>query len=223
MNSLTPFNNKNSFLLSEPVDYLKPAELLDILRAVDLHYDNSSKTDHNTWMRDRDKLLFQVLWTTGARISDVLDIRTENIKIKEQSITFLVHKRRSKKAVYGGEFWHTISLDLQTLTDILEYMQVWSIKSGLLFTANISKPQPLTRAAVNKKLNQLTASINMRHVHPHMFRHGLAMHLQSQGVPVEVIAFRLAHSSTAITLQTYARMNIQQEKSILEALNVQLR
>lgn len=221
MNSIVPFQNKN-MVLAEPVEHIELYEVNALLRACDLAYENSPKTEYYTWLRDRDKLLIQMLWITGARISDVLSIETNRINYKEHSVTFLVHKRRSRKATFGGEFWHTISLDIRTISEIIEYTQTWSIK-GYLFTANKEKQKLLTRQAINKKLNELTDLVNMRHIHPHMFRHGLAMHMQAQGVPAEVIAYRLAHSSTAITLQTYARMNLTQEKSILESLNVQFR
>ena len=56
-----------------------------------------------------------------------------------------------------------------------------------------------------------------------MMRHGIAMHLQSQGVPAEAITHHLAHSSTSVTISTYARMSASQEKAILENLNVKFR
>lgn len=221
MNSIIPFGNKN-MVLAEPVDHIELHEVQALIRACDIAYENSKQTDNYRWIRDRDKLLLQMLWTTGARISDVLSLETSKINFKENSITFLVHKRRSKKKQTGGEFWHTISLDLRTLAEIMDYIQTWSVK-GLLFSSTRTKQKILTRQAINKRLNELAALVHLRHIHPHMFRHGLAMHLQAQGVPAEVIAYRLAHSSTAITLQTYARMNLTQEKSILESLNVQFR
>ena len=40
-------------------------------------------------------------------------------------------------------------------------------------------------------------------LHPHMLRHGLAIYLLAQGVPVAVIAARLGHSSVSITQNAY--------------------
>lgn len=219
MNSIIPYSNKN-MVLAEPVDHIELFEVHALTRACDIAYERSKQTENYAWIRDRDKLLIQMLWATGARISDALNMNTSAINFKENTITFLVRKRRSKKAKTGGEFWHTISLDLKTLSEIMGYIQTWSIK-GLLFPAP-SREKPLSRKLANKRLNELAALAHIRPIHPHMFRHGLAMHLQSQGVPVEVIAYRLAHSSTAITLQTYARMNAEQERAILDTLNVKI-
>ncbi len=218
MNSLVPFGG-GDLLLKEQVDHIEPYEVESLKRACDIAYEQSKQTDNYKWIRDKNKLFMQLMWSTGARVSDVASMSTDKINYKEKSITFLVHKRKSKKIKTGGEFWHTVSIDIETLTMIMDYVQTWEIK-GLLFPSCKGCNKPLTRQAINKMLDELTEVVDMRHVHPHMFRHGIAMYMQSQGVPVEVVAYRLAHSSTAITLKTYARMNVNQEKAILENLNV---
>jgi integrase len=107
---------------------------------------------------------------------------------------------------------------METLSEVMDYIQTWSIK-GLLFPSTRKSTKTLTRQAVNKKFNEYCAVAGLRHIHPHMVRHGLAMFMQARGVPAHEIAFRLAHSSTAITLATYARMSKDQEKQILDSLN----
>jgi len=94
---------------------------------------------------------------------------------------------------------------------------------GLLFPASLKGTKSLTRQAVAIKLVKYGAIAGLRHIHCHMMRHGIAMHLQSQGVPAEAITHHLAHSSTSVTISTYARMSASQEKAILENLNVKFR
>lgn len=221
MNSLVPYGG-GDLLLKEQVDHIELFEVESLKRACDMFYEKSTKTEEYQWIRDRDKLLLQMLWSTGARITDVLCMESTNISFKEKTIKFLVHKRKSHKLKTNGEFWHTISIDLETLGDVMDYIQTYSIK-GALFSSQRASNKPLTRQAINKKLNELTALVGMRHIHPHLFRHGLAMFLQAQGVPAEVIAYRLAHSSTSITLKTYARMSVTQEKAMIESLNIRFR
>lgn len=220
MNSLVPFGG-GDLLLKEQVDHITLREVESLKRACDIAYERSKQTENYKWIRDRDKLLLQVLWTTGARVSDVVGMESTNIKFMDKTIKFLVHKRKSHKTK-TQEFWHTITLDPDTVGEIMDYMQTWNMK-GFLFPHKKENGEPLTRQAVNKKLNQYVEFVGLRHIHPHEFRHGLAMYLQAQGVPVETIAFRLAHSSTAITLKTYARMSATQERNVYEALNVKLR
>jgi integrase/recombinase XerD len=205
-------------ILREEVEHAEFYEIESLKRACDLAYEKRSKTENYHWIRDRDKLLLTMLWATGARVSDVIEMATHQINFKEKNIRFLVHKRKSKKVKTGGEYWHTINIDMETLSEVMDYIQTWSIK-GLLFPSTRKSAKTLTRQAVNKKFNEYCAVAGLRHIHPHMVRHGLAMFMQARGVPAHEIAFRLAHSSTAITLATYARMSKDQEKQILDSLN----
>lgn len=221
MGAMIPFKKQTDVVLKKPVKSLRLEEAEAIKRACDIIYEKSKHSENDTWIRDRDKLLFTILWTTGARISDVLAMSSEKIDFRERSITFLVKKRKDHSRK-DSQFWHTVTLDMETLTEVMDYLQTWSMK-GLLFPSHKHAQKPLTRQAISLKLNSLTALVGMKNINVHMYRHGLAMHLQSQGANAETIAFRLAHSSTAVTLNFYARMNASQEKMILEALNIRLR
>ncbi len=221
MNSIVPFGG-GDLLLKEQVDHIELHEVDSLKRACTIAFEKSKQTENYTWIKDRDKLLIQMLWSTGARVTDVLNMSTENIKFQEKSIRFLVHKRRSTKVKTGGEFWHTIPIDMETLGEIMDYIQTWSVK-GYLFPATKNAIKPLTRQAVNKKLWAYCDLVSMRKVHPHMFRHGLAMYLVGQGMPVEHIAHHLAHSSTSITLKTYARIGLKEEQNTINNLGIRFR
>lgn len=220
MNKLIPFSNSD-LVLKKSVDYITLEESEAIKRACDMIYEKTSHSEGDMFTRDRDKLLLTMMWTTGARISDVLAMSSEKINYKDRSITFLVKKRKNKDRT-DLQFWHTVTLDMETLTEIMAYIQTWSIK-GLLFPAYRKSTKPMTRQAMNIKLNQLTELIGMRRINPHQYRHGIAMHLQKQGVYAEMIAYHLAHSSTAVTLATYARLDASQERAMFESMNIKLR
>jgi integrase/recombinase XerD len=220
LNKLVPFN-KTDIVLKKPVDYIKLEEAEAIKRACDIVYEKTSHSEGDTFTRDRDKLLLTVLWTTGARISDALAMSSEKINFKDRTITFLIKKRKNKDRK-DLQFWHTVTLDMDTLADLMGYIQTWSIK-GLLFPAYRKSKKHMTRQAVNIKLNQLTDLIGMKRVNPHQYRHGIAMYLQSQGVMAELIAYHLAHSSITVTLSFYARIDASQERQMFESMGVRLR
>lgn len=207
---------------------MKLEEFQALRRACDLKQEQGPKTETAEWERDRDKLLWALMWVTGGRVSDVLEMTSDRFNFKEKTITYLVKKRKSKQKSGKGkkeasEFWHTVSLDMETLAEVMDYIQTWDVKGPLFYVIWKKEKKIMSRQNVNKMLKKYAGLVGLRHIHPHMFRHGLAMYLQSQGVPVEVIAYRLAHSSTRITLETYARMNVNQEQNIIESLGVQLR
>lgn len=224
MNSLVQFNNSSSMVLKKAVHYITFDEFESLKRACDIIFERSAHSENDEWMLDRDKLLLSVMWATGARITDVLNMSSDLIDFKNRTITFLVRKRKNGERA-DKQFWHCVTLDMETLSEIMDYMQRWSIR-GCLFRSykNLKYEKcPLTRQAINEKMKVLCAVAGLRHMHPHMSRHGIAMHLQGQGIPVELISYHLAHSSTAITLKTYARLDANQERKMFEALGVRIR
>lgn len=223
MNSLAVLG-ASDIVLKKPVEYLTREELDTLKRACQMTYERSKKTENNEWIRDRDSVLLSLMWVTGGRISDCLTFSDKNLNIKDRTLTFIVKKRKNTENKHGNPkpFEHTITLDNETLFEIMEYTRKWEMK-GLLFPARRESKKQLTRQAINKKLREYTDLMGIRRINPHMFRHGLAMFLQAQGLPIEAISFRLAHSSTLITLQIYARMSASQERSIIESLGVRLR
>ena len=185
-------------------------------------YEKSPHSENDHWVHDRDQLLIQMMWITGARITDVLDMRTDKINFNNRSITFLVRKRKNTKRA-DGQWWHTITIDMETLNEIMNYIHTWNVR-GLLFPSYRNSDKQLTRQAVALKLKSLAETIGMtRNIHCHLWRHGVAMFLQAQGIPIELVSYHLAHSSTTITLSTYATLDALQERKIFDSLGVRLR
>jgi len=56
-------------------------------------------------------------------------------------------------------------------------------------------------------------------IHPHMFRHGLALYLLSQNVPLPIISYRLGHKNTQTTAQHYLVVTPEIEKQFLQGVN----
>jgi integrase/recombinase XerD len=166
--------------------------------------------------------MLQLMWTLGARISDVLSIKDIDISFRDKTVTYLVKKRKDKSSK-NNEFWHTVSIDMETLSEIMAYIHDWSI-NGYLFRPYMLSNKPMRRQNVDFKLKKLAEIAGFtRNVHAHLWRHGLAKYLQGQGVYAELIAFHLAHSSTQVTLSTYARLDAQGEKSAFESMGFRLR
>jgi integrase/recombinase XerD len=209
-------------MLKKHVEYLTLAEAESIKRAADIVFEKSNHKRNDEWIRDRDKLLLSIMWTTGARISDILSFTDKSINFTKKTATFLVKKRHDPEAL-DGLFWLELSLDIETLSELMAYIHTWSIR-GYLFRPFVLSESALTRQAVAKKVKQLAVIAGLpRDIHCHMYRHGLAMHMQAQGAYAEVIAYRLGHSSTQVTLSTYARLDANQERQILENTGVRLR
>lgn len=164
------------------------------------------KALRNLQIKERNKLLLQMMWVTGGRISDVLSIRTEDIDFNKLTIRFYVKKRR---------IWHTLSIDSDIALIISNYIRTWKVE-GVLFKGFGKDEKVITRQYVNRMLEEYSEIAGMRKIHPHLFRHGLATYLLSQGVPMEVISFRLNHSSTMTTAKYCARITPDIERDLIK-------
>jgi integrase len=93
-------------------------------------------------------------WVCGGRISDILGITENNINFKDKTIRFLVRKRKDN-TVADKKYWLTLSVDMETLSEIMDYIHTWNVK-GYLFQSYRNSNKPLSRQAVALKLKSLS-------------------------------------------------------------------
>jgi len=148
----------------------------------------------------RDHLLVSMLWQTGARVSELLDVRVKDVDFYARTIQLHTLKRRVKTA--------TRALPLQDglKGDIGAYIAMKGLKKDdKLFPITRQTAYFIVRRAV------LNADIEMKlasRAHPHVFRHSFAVHCILAGVPIVVLQQWLGHASinnTLIYLQVLGR------------------
>lgn len=203
---LPSIRTSSDLVLQDEVDHLTLEEFHRLLDAPDKKLDSLQRSSiRNVFIRDRDRTLMITLWATAGRISDVLSMRQEDIDYDKKTIKFFVKKRRK---------WHTISIDSDVTLKLSNYVRTWHIK-GLLFPNVNESSKPMARQTVDAMLKKYSKIAGIRPVHAHLFRHGCAMYLLSKGVPLEIIAYRLKHSTTRTTAAFYARVNPDIERALI--------
>jgi len=140
------------------------------------------------------------LWQGGARVSEALQVTRSDVNLQGECVRVETKKQHpntdgSKKPpkyrrVYFGP-------DLKGFLAL--HMSVIDTKPG-------TRLWPWTRQHAWRMVGQLArrAGIDPSHCHPHAFRHGLAMNLMNQGVPMPVVSRVLGHAdikTTGIYLQ----------------------
>lgn len=144
----------------------------------------------------RDHLLLNFLLHTGARISEALQLREQDIQWGPPS-TVCLHGKGRKERVLPL---------LNPLRDELKrtLSQSSHQPSALVFRNYLG--QPLTRFGVDKRLHQTVQrashscpSLVGRKVSAHLFRHTVAARLLQAGVDIMVIALILGHQSPNTT------------------------
>ena len=152
--------------------------------------------DTSTWFGRRDRLMFALLYNTGARVSEMIGIRVADVTLAATSSVRLRGKGRKQR---------TVPLWKETATEIRHWLKYADLRADQPLAPNRSG-RPMTRTNVADRLAlAITAATAQcpqlagRRLSPHSWRHTTAMHLLQAGVDITVIALWLGHESPTTT------------------------
>lgn len=173
-----------------------------------------SATDANTDSGRRDRLLFGLLYHTGARVSEILALQRQDIQWGRIPSLQLRGKGRKQRAV---------PLLKQIAAELKRHLAAIPIEPVTpVFTNRFG--ESLSRSGVEKRLqiavtsaSKRCASLKGRNISPHTFRHSTAMHLLQAGVDITVIALMLGHESPTTT-HHYVELDMQMKEQCLHKL-----
>jgi site-specific recombinase XerD len=184
------------------VCYLDEAEVAAILR----------QPNRSTPEGQRDHALFSLLYNTGARIQEALDLRPLDIRFKVPAQVRLIGKGRKERICPIWDETAQLIAALLKRTPRKEDERVFVNRYG----------QPLGGAGVRYRLGQYVddaakslPTLVKKEVTPHTFRHTVGVALVSAGVDVTVIRNWLGHASLDTT-NHYARANLETKRMTLE-------
>lgn len=170
----------------------------------------------NDWTSQRDHLLFTIIYNTGARVSEVINIRVVDVVLDGSACVHLNGKGRRKRSI---PLWKS------TVGIIRAWLRTNQNMHGDAALLPARSGQPMTRANVAQRLalavNRAAAtqpSLKTKRVSPHVLRHTTAMHLLQSGVSFNLIALWLGHESVNTT-HRYVEANLQMKEEVLSRLD----
>jgi site-specific recombinase XerD len=171
-------------------------------------------TDPTTESGQRDHLLLNLLYHTGARVSEMLAVQRQDLSWSPLALIQLHGKGRKQRAIPLPK---TLLPELKS-----HWAQLPDAPISLLFCNRFG--QGLTRSGVEKRLRQTVQraarqcpSLKERAISPHTFRHACAMHLLQAKVDITLIALFLGHESPCTT-HHYIELDLQMKKQCLDKL-----
>ena len=155
-------------------------------------------TPGESWLSQRDHVLFLLMYNTGARVSEIIGVKVSDVVLDDSAACVHLHgKGRKQRSV---PLWRST---VKTVRAWLRFNRQFEEASTLLPSCD---GNTMTRSNVTKRLMLAvqTASVHhprlvQQHVSPHTIRHTSAMHLLQAGVDISVIALWLGHESPATT------------------------
>jgi site-specific recombinase XerD len=189
--------------------YLDSAEVASIL----------SQPDRSRPEGQRDHTLLSLLYNTGSRIQEALNLRPQDMYLKSPAHVRLMGK--GQKARISPIWPETAEL----LTSLIERNNVRPDER--LFINRYGTP--LSASGFRFRLCQYVRSatvkqptLSQKRITPHVFRHTTAVHLVAAGVDVTVIRSWLGHAHLDTT-NHYAQANLETKRRALEQVDPSLR
>lgn len=158
--------------------------------------------------RIRDKLILTILYSSGLRISELLNLVIRDIDLDERTIRI-----RGK-----GEKDRIVLFDKKTKALIEEYLSKRKKESKYLVVNRAGNPLTSRYVQLMIKKYGKKAGINKK-VTPHLLRHSFATHLLKNGVDIRVIQQLLGHASLSTT-QIYTSVDMETIKSLYDQAKI---
>lgn len=153
--------------------------------------------DQKQWLGRRNYALLLTMYNTGARVSEMVALRQDQVNLLNSKGNVQLHgKGRKERQV---PLW-------SRTTHVLRAWFAELAHTGTTLAFPTRQGEPLSRFAIHlllrKAADQAAAecpSLKKKKVSPHQLRHGTAMALLESGVDLAVIALWLGHESIETT------------------------
>lgn len=149
------------------------------------------------------KLLIRLFYSTGARLSEIRNLKWEQIDFNENIIK--ITKAKGNKERY-------VPIALSIKEDLINYKkQIWS---EYVFVNNWSQ---MSKRGIQHTIKIAGKRIN-KNIHPHTLRHTFATHLLEAGVDIRKIQVLLGHNNLNTTT-IYTQVSKEEIKKIKSPLD----
>jgi site-specific recombinase XerD len=185
------------------VEYLEAAEVAALLDA----------PDRATRDGRRDHALLLVLFNTGARVQEILDLRPVDLQLVRPFQARLRGKGRKERLC---PLWPRT---VKVIRALLNERSIDPASTDQFF--HNRRGEPLTRFGVRYLLRkyaevaaETASTLKKKRVHPHVLRHTTAVHLLQAGVDLVTISHWLGHASVETT-NRYAAVNLEMKRAAI--------
>ncbi len=219
--------NQKKLISHNPLDDIKaPKRLKPLPKALSVEgainlveKAGSEDVQQDSFLRVRNKAIFELLYSSGLRLSELLGIDLVPIQSKEyQSAGWLDFEAGEVMVLGKGGKRRTVPVGSAAMAAIKEWLAVQeahrlekSINTELTIQALFTNKQGkrVSSRTVQKHLAELAVKAGLpTHVHPHMLRHSFASHVLQSSGDLRAVQEMLGHASISST-QIYTALDFQ--------------
>lgn len=164
----------------------------------------------NSPMGQRDRLMMELMYASGLRLSELTSLQVSSISMADRSILV---EGKGKKERYVFFYPDLAKLLSEYVNETLPLLRK-DKKHDYLFVNRFGNP--ISERGVQHVVAKRGREANLKkHVHPHMFRHSFATHLLDNGANLRVVQSLLGHESLSTT-QIYTHVSKERIQKIYD-------
>jgi integrase/recombinase XerD len=171
----------------------------------------------------RDLTIMATLYDTGARVQELIDLKTSDVRLMKPATITLTGKGNKKRYVPIMQKTRNLLENYMKENRLLEN----GYQNHPLFYN--SSRYPFTRPGITYILEKYLKQARESHsevlfpesLHPHMIRHTKAMHLLEAGINLIYIRDLLGHVNVTTT-EIYLRANTETKRKVLESAYIEV-
>lgn len=137
----------------------------------------------------RDRLIIEMLYATGVRVSELVNIKLNDIDFNNKRI-IVCGKGNKERIVYYGDYAEEV---------LNKYLKTHVRKNNNYLFLN-SKGEQITDGGIRYIIDNIMKKLSIKtHVTPHVLRHTFATDMLNNGCDIKVVQELLGHSSLKAT------------------------
>lgn len=156
----------------------------------------------------RDRLILELLYGSGMRLAELLQLKDSSIDLKSRTLRVL-GKRNKERVIPFAKNLVSIIEDYRKVRN----REVENQDHGLLLVTDEGKPA--YRMLVQRIVKKYLIATGTEKKSPHVLRHTYATHLLNKGAEINAVKDLLGHSSLAAT-QVYTHNTMEKLKKTFE-------
>ena len=168
--------------------------------------------DTSNILQSRNRLIIELIYSTGARVSEVENIKVSDINIKKSEI-MVTGKGRKQRIVYiNSKCLYWLEIYLNECRPGLSLNKKTGMHSGDMNLLLNNRGCRLSSRSISEIVRRsvLKAGIKKK-ITPHSIRHSFASHLLQEGAGIREIQELLGHENISTT-EIYSHLDIKKIK-----------